>query len=81
MKRDLSNLFLVGGAAGSVVLPQALVKFHPQFLAAAAPKISATLPYCTGACGSCGGSCIAGACAVLWLGCCAYLNKETQYYE
>ncbi len=75
MKRDLSNMLLASGAAGSVVLPQALVKFDPQLLAAAAPKISAALPYCTGACGSCGGSCIVGACAVIWLGCCAYLKK------
>lgn len=81
MKRNLSNIFLAGGAAGSVLLPQAVVQTSPQLLADAAPKIAATLPYCTGACGSCGGSCIASACAVIWLGCCAYFKKETPHYE
>lgn len=78
MKRNLSNIFLAGGAAGSVLLPQAVAQTSPQLLAGAAPKIAATLPYCTGVCGSCGGSCLTSACAVIWLGCCAYLKKGEQ---
>lgn len=81
MKRNLTNILLAGGAAGSVLLPQTVVQNSPQLLASAAPKIAATLPYCTGVCGACGGSCITSACAVIWLGCCAYLKKENPHYE
>lgn len=81
MKRNLNNLFLAGGAAGSIVLPQAAARLYPQLLAPAAPKIAAALPYCTGVCGSCGGSCLTSACAVIWLGCCAYLKKESNDHE
>lgn len=81
MKRNLKNIILAGGAAGSIVLPQAASKLYPQLLNAAAPQISAALPYCTGVCGSCGGSCITGACAAIWLGCCAYFKKEASNYE
>ena len=77
MKNKLTNICLAGGAAGSVLLPQAVTRLYPQILAPLAPAASGTLPYCTGVCGACGGSCIASACAVIWLGCCAYFKKES----
>lgn len=50
----LSQLALGGGAAASILLPQAVTKA----MAGIAPVTAQTLPYCTGVCGSCGGSCV-----------------------
>nr|MBP7223742.1 hypothetical protein [Phascolarctobacterium sp.] len=52
----LSQLALGGGAAASILLPQAVTKAMPQLFASIAPVTAQTLPYCTGVCGSCGGS-------------------------
>ncbi|WP_293728537.1 hypothetical protein [uncultured Phascolarctobacterium sp.] len=81
MKNKLTDIYLAGGAAGSVLLPQAIARLYPQILAPAAPNLPNSLPYCTGVCGSCGGSCLTSACAVIWLGCCAYLKKESNDHE
>lgn len=54
----LSQLVLGGGAAASILLPQAVTKAMPQLFAGIAPVTAQTLPYCTGVCGSCGGSCV-----------------------
>lgn len=76
MTENLQNISLAGGAAGAVVLPQAIVSNFPNIFAAAAPYTAGTLPCCTGVCGSCGGTCIASAGALLWLACCTYLRKR-----
>lgn len=75
MKQNMHNFGLACGAAGSIVLPQAITGTWPQLFASAAPFASGTVPGCTGVCGSCGGSCIASVGALLWLGCCTYLKK------
>lgn len=54
----LSQLALGGGAAASILLPQALTKAMPQLFTGIAPVTAQMLPYCTGVCGSCGGSCV-----------------------
>lgn len=54
----LSQLALGGGAAASILLPQAVTKAMPQLFAGIAPVTAQTLPYCTGVCGCCGGSCV-----------------------
>ena len=48
----LSQLALGGGAAASILLPQAVTKAMPQLFAGIAPVTAQTLPYCTGVCGS-----------------------------
>ena len=48
----LSQLVLGGGAAASILLPQAVTKAMPQLFAGIAPVTAQTLPYCTGVCGS-----------------------------
>lgn len=52
----LSQLALGGGAAASILLPQAVTKAMPQLFTSIAPVTAQTLPYCTGVCGSCVGS-------------------------
>ena len=52
----LSQLALGGGAAASILLPQAFTKAMPQLFTSIAPVTAQTLPYCTGVCGSCVGS-------------------------
>lgn len=47
------------GAAGTV--------FAANAAASAVPTISAVSPLCTSVCGTCGGGCIVGIGAVLWL--------------
>ena len=79
MKNKLTDIYLAGGAAGSVLLPQAVARLYPQILAPVAPNIAHA--YCTGVCGSCGGSGLTSTWAVILLGCCAYFKKESKYYE
>ena len=63
----LSQLALGGGAAASILLPQALTKVMPQLFTNVAPIIAQTLPYCTGVCGSCGGSCVGSVSVMAFL--------------
>lgn len=58
LNNKLSQLALGGGAAATILLPQAVTKAMPQLFANIAPVTAQTLPYCTGVCGSCGGSCV-----------------------
>lgn len=52
------QLALGSSAAATIILPQAITKAMPQAFTSLAPLTAQTLPYCTGVCGSCGGSCI-----------------------
>lgn len=54
----LTSLALGGSAAAVIFLPQAITKAVPQLFTRVAPFTAQTLPYCTGVCGSCGGSCV-----------------------
>ena len=54
----LSSLALGGSAAAVILLPPAITKAVPQLFTRVAPYTAQTLPYCTGVCGSCGGSCV-----------------------
>ena len=54
----LSQLALGGGAVASILLPQAFTKAMPQLFTGIAPFTAQMLPYCTGVCGSCSGSCV-----------------------
>lgn len=54
----LTNLTLGSSAAAAILLPQAVTKAAPQLFTKLAPFTAQTLPYCTGVCGSCGGSCL-----------------------
>ncbi len=76
MHDNLQNAMLAGGAAGSVVIPQALTQAFPQIFAQAAPIASQTLPLCTGVCGSCGATCIGSVFVALWLGGTAYVQRK-----
>lgn len=67
MQEKLQNITLGGGAAATIVLPQAVTSSWPQLFASVAPLTSGTLPACTGVCGSCGGSCVGSLGALLWL--------------
>ncbi len=55
-----SNIALGSSAAATIILPQAVTRAAPQAFSSIAPITAQTLPYCTGVCGSCGGSCVAG---------------------
>ncbi len=74
--QNMQNALLAGGAAGSVVIPQALTQAFPQIFAQAAPIASQTLPLCTGVCGSCGATCIGSVFVALWLGGTAYVKSK-----
>lgn len=68
LKNDkLTQLALGGGAAASILLPQAVTKAMPQAFASVAPLTAQTLPYCTGVCGSCGGSCVGSIAMIAYL--------------
>ena len=56
--QKLANLVLGGSAAATLLLPQAITQAMPQAFSRLAPFTAQALPYCTGVCGSCGGSCI-----------------------
>lgn len=70
----LSQLALGGGAAATILLPQAVTKAMPQLFTSIAPVTAQTLPYCTGVCGSCGGSCVGALTTTLFLALCTKIN-------
>lgn len=75
----LSQLALGGGAAATILLPQAVTKAMPQLFAGIAPVTAQTLPYCTGVCGSCGGSCVGSVGITAFLAILAkYKNKTSK---
>lgn len=61
------DLLLSGQAASAVLIPQALTAAFPSLLPASAAP-AARLGYCSGSCAACGGFCLTGISAVLWLG-------------
>ena len=46
-KNNLRDLYMMAGAAGSVLIPQAMVNTWPSFFATVAPLTSKALPACT----------------------------------
>lgn len=66
-KSQLANLALGSSAAATILLPQAITKAMPQAFASIAPITTQALPYCTGVCGSCGGSCVGSIAIVAYL--------------
>ena len=67
----LTQLAFGSSAAATILLPQAITKAMPQAFAGIAPITAQALPYCTGVCGSCGGSCVGGLTTMLFLAFCA----------
>lgn len=64
---SLSNLALGSSAAAAIILPQAVTRAAPQLFTKVAPLATQTLPYCTGVCGSCGGSCVGSISIIAFL--------------
>ena len=73
-----SSLALGGGAAASILLPQAVTKAIPQLFTSIAPVTAQTLPYCTGVCGSCGGSCVGSISIMAFLAILAKYKNKTH---
>lgn len=63
----LTNVTLGGSAAAAMLLPQAVTKAAPQLFTKVAPFTAQALPYCTGICGSCGGSCLGSLTVIAFL--------------
>lgn len=77
----LTNLTLGSSAAAVILLPQAITKAVPQLFTRVAPYTAQALPYCTGVCGSCGGSCLGSLTVIAFLAMLAKINgkhKEEQ---
>ena len=77
----LTNLTLGSSAAAAILLPQAVTKAAPQLFTKLAPFTAQTLPYCTGICGSCGGSCLGSLTIIAFLAMLAKIkgkHKEEQ---
>lgn len=77
----LTNLTLGSSAAAAILLPQAVTKAAPQLFTKLAPFTAQTLPYCTGICGSCGGSCLGSLTIITFLAMLAKIkgkHKEEQ---
>lgn len=73
----LTNLALGSSTAAAILLPQAVTRAVPQLFAKIAPLTAQTLPYCTGVCGSCGGTCIGSLTVITFLTVLAKI-KNTQ---
>ncbi len=78
---QLANLALGGSAAATIFLPQAITKALPQAFTSFAPLASQTLPYCTGVCGSCGGSCVGSVGIMAFLAILAKYKNKTHKEE
>lgn len=76
-KPQLANLALGSSAAATIILPQALTKAMPEIFANIAPITAQTLPYCTGVCGNCGGSCIGSVGIAVFLSILAKMRRTT----
>ena len=64
---SLNNLALGSSAAAAILLPQTVTRAVPQLFTRVAPLTAQTLPYCTGVCGSCGGSCVGSLTVIAFL--------------
>ena len=69
------SILFGGGAAGTIIIPQYLSQTAPQLFSEILPLASRT-PYCSGVCGSCGGACVTGAAAIVWLALCAAVRRK-----
>lgn len=74
----VNQLLLGSSACASIVVPQAITKTWPQLFGSIAPLAANTLPYCTGVCGSCGGTCIGSVGVIAFL---AFLKQRRKNYE
>lgn len=77
----LTKLALGSSAAAAIILPQAVTQAMPQLFTRVAPLTAQTLPYCTGVCGSCGGSCLGSLTVIAFLAMLAKIkgkHKEEQ---
>lgn len=81
VKASVHNASMAAGAAGSIIFPQAIINTWPDLFTKLAPLTSNTLPACTGSCGACGGICLTGVSAALWLGYCVLINKANKTNE
>ena len=77
-RNSFQAISLMAGAAGSIILPQAIINAWPGLFTKLAPLTSNALPACTGSCGACGGTCLTSVSVILWLGCCALKNKNNN---
>lgn len=76
--KKLANLALGGGAAATILLPQAITQALPQLFTRLAPLTAQALPYCTGVCGSCGGSCVGSLTVIAFLAALAKVKGKTN---
>lgn len=76
--KKLANLALGGGAAATILLPQAITQAMPQLFTRLAPLTAQTLPYCTGVCGSCGGTCVGSLTVIAFLAALAKVKGKTN---
>ena len=76
--KKLANLALGGGAAATILLPQAITQAMPQAFSRLAPLTAQALPYCTGVCGSCGGSCVGSLTVIAFLAALAKVKGKTN---
>ena len=76
--QKLANLVLSGSAAATILLPQAITQAMPQAFSRLAPLTAQALPYCTGVCGSCGGSCIGSLTVITFLAALAKIKGKVQ---
>lgn len=72
------SILFSGGAAGTIIIPQYLSQTAPQLFSEILPLASRTIPYCTGSCGNCGGACITGTAAIVWLAVCAAVRRNIK---
>ena len=72
----MNRLPPAGRAAPAILLPQAVTKAAPQLFTKLAPFTAQTLPYCTGVCGSCGGSCLGSLTVIAFLAMLAKINSK-----
>ena len=62
------SIAYAGLGAGSIIFPNVIVQSLPNMLTSLAPVLQNTLPYCTGVCGACGGTCLGSIGIVAALG-------------
>jgi len=64
-----NDVIMATGAAGISLLPAVSAAVFPALR---------SVPLCTGVCGSCGGGCLGGVGALVWIACCAYRNRKRK---
>lgn len=71
-----SNTICASLAAGCVTLPNLITQSFPATFTQLAPYTQGTLPYCTGVCGACGGTCLGSIGVIAALGIAAKLKRK-----